>query len=150
VQDLTLRYGLQSIAVRRSPLFGPDAGTWSDFVTATDTALDLSGTVHTAPSLSFRWDVDVRANGTLSPTRLLLNGATPYTFTIGGAQHDEEATRNDAGYPCCKTALKQRGGMPLHELTFVTAVLGRRRMVAVDKFADSISSVILRVGVARY
>jgi hypothetical protein len=126
VQDLTVRYGLQSIAVRRSPLFGPDAGTWSDFVTATDTALDLSGTVHTAPALSFRWDVDIRANGTLSPTRLLLNGATPYTFTIGGAQHDEEATRNDAGYPCCKTALKQRGGMPLHELAFATTIPGTR------------------------
>ena len=32
VQDLTLRYGLQSIAVRRSPRFGPGAGTWTDFV----------------------------------------------------------------------------------------------------------------------
>ena len=126
VQDLTLRYGLQSIAVRRSPRFGPGAGTWTDFVTATDTALDLSGAIHTAPALSFQWDVDVRAQGTLSPTRLLLNGATPYTFTVGGAQHDEEAIRNDAGYPCCQRALKRRGGIPVHRLAFGNAIPGIR------------------------
>lgn len=127
VQDLTLRYGLQSIAVRRSPRFGPDTGTWTDFVTASQTALDLSGgQLQAAPALSFQWDVDVRANGTLSPTRLLLNGSTPFTFTIGSAQNDEEAVHNDAGYPCCPNALKRHGGMLVHSLTFANDRAGMR------------------------
>jgi hypothetical protein len=100
VQDLTLRYGLKSIAVRRSPRLGTGAGVWTDLVAPEDTALDLSGTVHLAPALTFRWDADSRAEGSLSPKRLLINSATPYTFSTGSLQNDEEALRNDPGYPC--------------------------------------------------
>src|SRR5262249_59573174 len=73
VQDMSVRYGLKSVAVRRSPRFGPSAGTWTDLVTVSDTALDLSGggTVHVAPALSFRWDADARADGVLAPKRPL-------------------------------------------------------------------------------
>jgi hypothetical protein len=127
VQDLTVRYGLKSIAVRRSPRFGTGAGTWTDLVAPADTALDLSGTVHLAPALAFRWDADSRAEESLSPKRLLINSATPYTFSTGSLQNDEEALRNDPGYPCCNTGdtIKQYFPRP-HVLTFQDAEPGTR------------------------
>ena len=128
VQDLTVRYGLKSIAVRRSPRFGAGAGTWTDLVAPTDTALDLSGgSVHLAPALAFRWDADSRSDGSLSPRRLLLNSTTPYTFTTGGGINDEEAMRNDAGFPCCDTGdtIKRYFPRP-HVLSFQDATAGTR------------------------
>ena len=128
VQDLTLRYGLASITVRRSPRFGADAGTWTDLVAASDTALDLSGgSVHLAPALAFRWDTDSRSDGSLSPKRLLLNSSTPYTFTMGSSLNDEEAMRNDPGFPCCDTGdtIKRYFPQP-HVLSFQNGVAGTR------------------------
>jgi hypothetical protein len=130
VKDITLRYGLKNIAVRRSPRYGAGAGTWTDFVAQTDTALDLSGTLHLAPALSFRWDADSRAEGSLSPKRLLLNSSTPFTVSSGASQNDEEALRNDPGYPCCNpgSAYKQYYPKP-HVLSFSNAVVGTRLQV---------------------
>ena len=103
VQNLTVRYALKSVSIKRSPRFGPDAGTWTDLVAAVDTELDVSGggTVHAAPAVSFRWDVDNRADGVLSPTRLLLNSRTPYSLTVGSSVNDQQALANDPGFPCC-------------------------------------------------
>jgi hypothetical protein len=127
VKDLTLRYGLKSIGVRRSPRYGSGAGTWTDFVSALDTALDLSGNVHLAPALSIRWDADSRADGTLAPKRLLLNSSTPYTFATGASQNDEEALRHDAGYPCCNSSIVYKQQFPRpHVLSFTGATPGTR------------------------
>jgi hypothetical protein len=103
VQNLTVRYALKSVSVTRSPRFGPDAGTWTDLVAAVDTELDVSGggTVHAAPAVSFRWDADNRADGVLSPTRLLLNSRTPYSLTVGSSVNDQQALASDPGFPCC-------------------------------------------------
>jgi hypothetical protein len=127
VQDLTVRYGLKSIAVRRSPRFGSGAGTWTDLVAPSDTELDLSGNVHLAPSLAFRWDADSRSDGSLSPKRLLLNSATPYSFTSGGAINDEQAMRWDPGFPCCNRGdtIKRYFPRP-HVLSFQGAAPGAR------------------------
>jgi len=127
VKDLTLRYGLKSISVRRSPRYGSGAGVWTDFVAAEDTALDLSGNVHLAPALSIRWDADSRADGTLSPKRLLLNSSTPYSITTGASQNDEEALRNDPGYPCCNRPSTYKRYYPKpHVLSFTGATPGTR------------------------
>ena len=67
-ERLTVRYALKSISVRRSPRYGAGAGSWTDLVLPTDTALDVMGnSVHLAPALAFRWDADSRADGSLSP-----------------------------------------------------------------------------------
>jgi hypothetical protein len=103
VQNLTVRYALKSVSIKRSPRFGPDAGTWTDLVAAVDTELDVSGggTVHAAPAVSFRWDADNRADGVLSPTRLLLNSRTPYSLAVGSSVNDQQALGSDPGFPCC-------------------------------------------------
>jgi hypothetical protein len=101
--DLTVRYALTSIAIQRSPRFGDGAGTWTDLVAAVDTELDLAGggTLHATPAVSFRWDADCRADGLLSPKRLLINSRTPYSVTLGSSQNDQEAIAGDPGFPCC-------------------------------------------------
>jgi hypothetical protein len=103
VQDMTIRYALKSISVKRSPRFGAGAGSWTDLVAAVDTELDLSsgGSVHATPALSFRWDADSRADGLLAPKRLLLNCRTPYSLTVGSPHNDDEAIDADPGFPCC-------------------------------------------------
>lgn len=114
VQDLTLRYGLKSIKVRRKPRWG--VGGWTDFVEESQTELPLdSGNVQTKPALSFRWDLASREDGKLSPTRLLLNAESPYTFTIGGAQADEETLLNDESLPCCPERIRKP---PQYKLSF--------------------------------
>ncbi len=127
-QGLQLRYGLQSVSVRRSPRFGPRAGTWTDFLTPQDTELDLpiGASVHALSSLSFHWDADVRTGGQLAPTRLLLNAATPYTVVIGSPQNDEEALRNDPDFPCCPPDDSLFPTPPQHELNFQGAQPGTR------------------------
>ncbi len=100
VQDLTVRYGLDSIAVRRAPRFGSAAGVWTDFVTDAQTGFSIGGTAPEA--LTFAWDVDSRADGKLAPKRLLVNSSSPYSFATQGAQNDAEAAASDAGFPCCK------------------------------------------------
>jgi hypothetical protein len=127
VKDITLRYGLKSIAVRRSPRYGTGAGVWTDLVAPSDTALDTTTNVHLAPALSFRWDADSRADGAMSPKRLLMNSSTPFTFSTGSSQNDEEALRNDFGYPCCNASITYKQYYPKpHVLLFGSYPLGTR------------------------
>ena len=103
VQSMTVRYALRSVAIQRSPRFGPGAGTWTDLVAAVDTELDISGggSVQATPQVSFRWDADSRADGVLSPKRLLLNSRTPFSLVVGSTRNDEELLAVDPGLPCC-------------------------------------------------
>jgi hypothetical protein len=133
--DLTARYALTSISIQRSPRFGPGAGTWTDLVAAVDTELDLSGggSVHAEPAVSFRWDVDCRADGLLSPRRLLINGRTPYSLTIGSSQADQEAVANDPGFPCC--GRKKPPGVRWHSIDFYGMAAGLR-LASSEQFSD--------------
>jgi hypothetical protein len=126
VQDLTVRYALKSVSIKRSPRFGPGAGTWTDLVAAVDTELDLSGggSVHAAPAVSFRWDSDNRADGVLSPKRLLINSRTPYSLVVGSTRNDEEALANDSGFPCCNR--RKLGTLRSHSIDFNQWVAGER------------------------
>ncbi|MGA9732716.1 MAG: hypothetical protein WBQ83_18700, partial [Candidatus Acidiferrales bacterium] len=122
VQDITARYGLQSIAVRRTPRFGPTAGQWSDFLTDAQTQLSIGGV---APEyLTFVWDTDSRADGKLAPKRLLMNSASPYSFTTSNPQDDEEGLKNDPGFPCCN---ERRGKLPRpYEIDYAAFAPGTR------------------------
>jgi hypothetical protein len=134
VQDLKVRYGLRSIAVRRSPRFGPTAGTWSDLVKESDTAFAIGGA---APqTLTFAWDVDSRADGRLSPLRLLLNSDAPYSFAGAAARNDEEAVRNDPGYPCCSPLQVRQLEPKSHRLDFADLALGSR-VPAAERFSGN-------------
>lgn len=124
VQDLTIRYGLVSVSVRRAPRFGPTAGVWTDFITAADTTFQIGGV---APqTLTFAWDVDQRADGKLAPKRLLINSAAPYSFATTAAQNDEEAARNDADYPCCDARAERELVPKPHVLAFASIGFGAR------------------------
>jgi hypothetical protein len=136
VQDLTVRYALTSISIKRSPRFGSEAGTWSDLVAAVETELDVAGggSVQAAPVVSFRWDADSRGDGLLSPRRLLINSRTPYTLTVGSSQNDQEAVAGDPGFPCCG----RRKSTPLrwHSIDFSALDCGLR-LPASQQFSDA-------------
>jgi hypothetical protein len=124
VQDITVRYGLESIAVRRAPRFGPTAGAWTDFVTDEQTGFSVGGV---APeSLTFAWDADSRADGKLAPKRLLVNSSSPYSFATLGAQNDEEAAANDMDFPCCDRKKGRRAFPRPHVLEFSAIPFGAR------------------------
>ena len=126
VQDLTVRYALKSVQIQRSPRYGPQAGTWTNLVAADDTALDTGGTVQATPAVSFAWDADTRADGGVSPTRLLINCRTPYSVVTASSQNDEEALGNDDGFPCCKLDPVKGFQIPWHDLSWTTDQPGVR------------------------
>ena len=136
VQDMTVRYGLKSISIKRSPRFGPGAGTWTDLVAAVDTELDLTGggSVHAMPAVSFRWDGDSRADGVLAPKRLVINSRTPYSLTVGSSQNDEEALAHDPGFPCCH-AERKGSQQHWHVLAFNGLSAGTR-LPADEQFSE--------------
>ncbi|MEA2666567.1 MAG: hypothetical protein QOI11_3511, partial [Candidatus Eremiobacteraeota bacterium] len=124
VQDITVRYGLQSIAVRRAPRFGPTAGVWSDLLTDAQSAFSIGGP---APqTITFAWDHDARADGKLAPKRLLVNSSAPYSFATKGAQNDEEAVRRDPDFPCCNPELQRHALPKPHVLEFGALPFGTR------------------------
>ena len=122
VQDLTARYGLASVAVRRAPRFGPTAGQWTDFVTDAQAGFSAGGV---APQyLTFAWDHDLRADGTLAAKRLLVNSSSPYSFTDQSDQNDQESTASDPDFPCCGD---RQESLPIaHVLTFGALAAGSR------------------------
>lgn len=124
VQDMTLRYGLKSIAVRRAPRFGPTAGQWTTLISSSDTTFTVGGV---APqTLTFAWDIDQRADGKMAPKNLLVNSSAPYSFVTGSAQNDEEAVRNDPDYPCCQRKSERLLIPKPHVLQFTDLALGTR------------------------
>lgn len=127
VQDITARYALQSIAIRRAPRYGPTAGQWTDFVTDAQTQFSVGGA---APEyITFTWDTDSRADGKLAPKRLLINSSSPYSFISSSPQNDEEALNNDRDFPCCNEE-DRRHPIPRHYLAFDTFTVGSRAPVS--------------------
>lgn len=128
VQNLSVRYALKSVAIQRRPRFG--GGGWTDLVAAVDTALDLGGNIHATPAVSFAWDADSRADGVVSPNRLLINCRTPYSVMTSSSQNDEEALGNDDGFPCCRLDPVKGFQIPWHDLSWTVAATGVRLPVA--------------------
>lgn len=124
VQDLSVRYALKSVQIQRRPRFG--GGGWTDLVSVADTALDTGGVLHAAPAVSFAWDADSRADGVVSPNRLLINCRTPYSVVTSSSQNDEEAVANDDGFPCCLLDPVKGFQIPWHDLSWTGAAPGIR------------------------
>jgi hypothetical protein len=133
--DVTVRYALASIAIHRSPRFGPWAGTWTDLIAPNDTELDVTGggTLHAVPAVSFQWDADCRADGLLSPRRLLINSRTPYSLTLGSSQNDQQAVAGDPGFPCCGRT--KPPPVRWHTIDFVLMMAGLR-LAPSERFSD--------------
>ena len=134
VQDLSLRYGLRAVAIRRAPRFGSTAGQWTDMLAASDTQFSVGGV---APqTITFAWDTDQRADGRMSPRRLLINSSAPYSFATAGAQNDEEAVRNDPDLPCCDPVDRRKLIPRPHVLEFSAVAFGNRTP-GVERFSGA-------------
>lgn len=125
VQDITVRYGLASVAIRRAPRFGPAAGVWSDLLTNAESAFSAGGG---APqTITFAWDHDVRADGRVSPVSLLMNSSAPYSFVTSSPLDDEQSVRADRDFPCCDATFDRVQGQPSrHVLDFSSLHSGAR------------------------
>ena len=124
VKDIQMRYGLESLSIRRAPRFGPSAGMWTDLLTDAQTSLTVGGA---APqTVPFAWDLDSRADGHLEPKRLLINTATPYSLVTSSPRNDEEALQNDPSFPCCTPAGKRSLYPKPHVLEFSAFASGSR------------------------
>lgn len=123
VQDVELRYGLASITVRRRPRFASSAA-WTELLSAAQSGFSISGL---APqTVSFSWDHDARADGRVSPTALLMNSASPYSFATRSPQADEESVRNDLDFPCCDASALSKALPQAHIVQFTAFALGAR------------------------
>jgi hypothetical protein len=142
--DLSSRYTLLQLGVRRRPRFGDDAGVWTDLLAPEDTEIggldDLLGdadiNVTFASALRFRWDADVTKNNAIDPRRLLVNADTPFSFLTSSPATDEGILAGDPTYPCC-------GGKRspvVHVLDFDAFALGTRAPVT-QRFSNSASTL---------
>src|SRR5262249_47935574 len=82
--------------------------------------------------VSFRWDADSRADGVLSPKRLLINTRTPYSLTVGSTRNDQEAEDSDPGFPCCDR--HKLSPPPRHTILFYELASGIR-LPAAQRFS---------------
>jgi hypothetical protein len=142
--DLSSRYTLLQLGVRRRPRFGEDAGVWTDLLAPENTEVggldDLLGDtdidVTFASALRCRWDADVTKDNAIEPRRLLVNADTPFSFVTSSPATDEGILASDPAYPCC-------GGKrnPVsHMLDFNAFALGTRAPVT-QRFSNSTSTL---------
>lgn len=128
--DVSAKYELVEMGIRRTPRFGPGAGTWTTLIDpaasrienlANLNAQQLAAAVK-AP-FGIRWDADFQREQKLDPSHLLLNAEMPYRFFRANFISDENLVRNMPGWPCCPTFQK---GVPWHTLDFLKLPLNAR------------------------
>lgn len=125
--DLSARYALEGLSIRRRPRFGPDAGVWTELLAPDETQVDLESsdvTVVFQSAVSVKWNRDYVAEGRLDPKQLLVNADVPYAYITDG-QNDDVWIDSEPGSPCCRD--KGRGSIaPWHTLDFGDRALGVR------------------------
>ena len=142
--QLSASYTLIEVAVRRRPRYGDGAGVWTDLLAPGDSQVGDLGDLENDPDLGvtfasvlkFRWDADVVVDDAISPSRLLVNADTPYSFVTSSPAVEEGVLAGDPMYPCC-------GGKrtyPSHVLDFTTVPLGVRA-AEVQRFTNSASTL---------
>ena len=142
--DLSSRYTLVQLGVRRRPRFGVDAGVWTDLLAPEATEVggldDLLGDsdieVTFASAVRCRWDADVTKDNAIDPRRLLVNADTPFSFVTSSPATDEGILATDPSYPCCGG---KRDPVP-HVLDFTAFALGTRAPVT-QRFSNSASTL---------
>jgi hypothetical protein len=127
--ELHTRHELTRIGIRRRARFGPDAGVWRDLIDPIATELppldqlpgDLTALFTSAVTLA--WDGDATRLDRLDARRLIVNGDTPYTLTVGNPANDEDLAGAHPRWPCCLGA----GDKPVwHRLDFTATPVGAR------------------------
>jgi hypothetical protein len=121
--ELSLRYDLIGLSIRRRSRFGVDR-SWRQLDQIVELGADfsdpqgvgLSG-AFTKPSLTMFWDMAVQIEGRTATKKLLINAKTPFEYQTQNAEIDEEVVRDNPAWPCCPP--RGRGRFPkLHEVMF--------------------------------
>ena len=128
--DVSTKYELVELAIRRTPRFGPQAGVWTDLIAGADSRTDnlpnlppqQLAALFKAP-FGIRWDGDFQREQRLDPRHLLLNAETPYLHLFANLEADENLVRNMPGWPCCHLSRKL---VPAHTLDFRALKAGDR------------------------
>lgn len=127
--DLTLRYDLVRIAVRRRSRFGSDR-SWRNLTERIELSADFSDPAGVDLSGSFApqeltafWDPSVRIAGQGAAKKLLFNASTPFQFSTSNPEVDEEIVRQNPEWPCCGRRVKDRP-LKRHEVEFRNEPLG--------------------------
>lgn len=145
--DLSSKYELMEIGIRRRPRFGPEAGIWTALLAPADTRLETTAdlpvgsdiSAHFSSCISFEWDKDLTREEKTDPRRLLVNAMTPYTFISSNPEADEGLARNQPGWPCCTPADNEKA-CSKHLLSFDSIPLGVRVPIY-QVFSNSVSTI---------
>lgn len=121
--DLSMRYELTGLRLRRRPRFEP-AAAWTPVEEQRalgasfggSGGVGLDGTFEPVELTRF-WDPDVKVNGRRTAKRLLINARTPFTFKTRDDESDEQTIRENPSWPCCGGKRKP-GSFPEHVVTF--------------------------------
>ena len=146
--DLSLRYDLVGIAVRRRARFETPA-PWKPLEQKIELEPDFSdpngpvldGTF--APQvLNKLWDVDIVVEGQPAAKKLLLNAVAPYDFTVANPEGDEELVRTNPSWPCCHEPDDKDLEELFHRIHWRDVDAGAwLGAPAVGRFSDSISTL---------
>jgi hypothetical protein len=136
--ELSLRYELVEIGIRRRQRFGPDAGVWADLLAPESTRIDSADdlTALFTSAVRFEWDVDVVREGQTDTRRLLVNADTAYSLSTYNPEGDDVAATTFPGWPCCKPP---RAPRRFHEIDFDEIGPGLRAPAS-QRFTDSRST----------
>jgi hypothetical protein len=91
--NLTARYALKGIVMRRRPVQG---GAW-------EVVEEITG-ASSPRNFRWLWDVDTRTHGQVAPKKLILNGSTPFTVGLDNPLADAEILEDDPEFGCCRVA----------------------------------------------
>lgn len=136
--EVSLRYELVEIGIRRRKRFGAGAGVWVDLLTPESTRIDSVDDLNAlfTSAVRFEWDVDVIREGRTDTRQLLVNADTAYSLSTYNPEGDDVASTTFPGWPCCIPPGRQRR---FHEIDFDEFAFGVRAPAS-QRFTDSRST----------
>jgi hypothetical protein len=138
--EVSTRYELVEIGIRRRPLSGGSSALWTTLLDPAFSRSDNLAGLTTAQvaerarsPVALRWDADMQRAQALDPRHLLVNAELPFLALLVAFENDENLVRTMPGWPCCPTFTK---GEPEHHLNFIGHSIGARAPVA-QLFSES-------------
>lgn len=137
--ELSLRYELVEIGIRRRKRFGAGAGVWTDLLTPESTHIDSIDdlTALFTSAVRFEWDVDAIRQGRTDTRRLLVNADTAYSLSTYNPEGDDVASTTFPGWPCCNP---KRDPRRFHEVDWDDFAFGTRAP-STQRFTESRSTL---------
>jgi hypothetical protein len=137
--EVSARYELVEIGIRRRKRFGLGAGVWADLLTPETTRIEGAGDITALfnSAVRFEWDMDVHREGRTDTRRLLVNADTGYTFGTYDPESDDVTATTFPGWPCCRGV---RWPRRWHKVDFDAVPLGARAPAA-QRFTDCRSTL---------